>query len=112
HIRDGGAVLGVGFDTDVDAILADLEREGGNAVAEGRGAVERAVVVTVPRAAEHALLDRPLAEGAALVRAAVRERRVLSVAVGDGEAVPASSDCLHASIGKLVGLDDAIPGEV
>ena len=62
------------LDADVDAVVADLDRERRHAVTERRAAVQRAVVVPVPRAAQHPLLDRPLAERAALVRAAVAER--------------------------------------
>ena len=79
---------GLGRHLDVDAVVAHLDREARGRVGEpgGRRAGERVVVVAVPRAAQPALLDRTLAERPALVRAAVVERAVAAVAVGEGEA--------------------------
>ena len=75
---------GLGGDADADAVVADLDREGARpvVVTAGRLARQRAVVVAVPRAAQPAVLDRPLAERPALVRAVVVERAVAPVVVG------------------------------
>ena len=63
---------------DVDAVGAHLDREARGRVGEARrrAAGERVVVVAVPRAAQQPVLDRALAERAALVRAVVVERAV------------------------------------
>ena len=112
HVGNRADMPLLGFDADVHAVIADLDRERRHAVAERRAAIERAVVVAVPRATEHALLDRSLPEWAALVRAAVAERGVSPRVMRHGKAVRACRYGLHPALGKLVGGEHAMPCQV
>ena len=111
HVADRADVLGLRLDADVDAVVSDLDRERRHAVAERRAAVQRAVVIPVPRAAEHSFLDRPLPERASLVRAAVAERGIAPVVVRHGKAVRAGRHRLHAPFREFVQGEHAMPAQ-
>ena len=99
---------------DVDAVVADLDGVASSTSSPkpGGGAGERAVVVAVPRAAQQPVLDRALAERAALVRAAVVERAVLpSTWVSATDLWPATT-VAHPALGQLVHPGDAMPGQL
>ena len=109
QVRDGRDVRVV-LHADEHLAVADLERIGRRLVVEaGRGAVERAVVKPVPRAAQQPVLDRALAERAALVRAVVVERGELPVVVDERDALVTGRDGRDATFRQLVGCQDPVP---
>jgi hypothetical protein len=98
------------LDADEHLAVTDLERVRRRLVVEaGRGARERAVVIAVPRAAQQAVLDRALAERAALVRAVVVQRGELPVVVDERDALVPGSDGGDPAFRELVGGEDAMP---
>ena len=102
------------LDADVDAVVADLDGVRRDLVGElaRRAPGQRAVVEAVPRAAQQPVLDRALAERAALVRAAVVERAVLAVVVGERHGPMARDDGAHAALGQLLHAGDAMPAQL
>ena len=103
---------GFGRQGDVDSVVADLGGVAGRGVGEARrrGAVARRVVVTVPRAAQPPLLDRPLAERPALVGAAVVEGAVTTAEMGEGQRAAPDGHRLDPALGELVELEGLVPG--
>ena len=114
HVGDRARVRPERLDADVDAVVADLDGVRRDLVGElaRRAPGQRAVVEAVPRAAQQPVLDRALAERAALVRAAVVERAVLAVVVGERHGPVARDNGAHAALGQLLHAGDAMPGQL
>ena len=111
HVGDRARVGRQRLDADVDAVVADLDGVRRDLVGElaRRAPGQRAVVEAVPRAAQQPVLDRALAEWAALVRAAIVERAVLAVVVGERHGPMARDNRAHAALGQLLHPGDAMP---
>ncbi len=69
------------------------------------------VVIPMPRASKPALLYRPLAERAALMRAAIAKAAVTVGAPGDAQDVVTNGDCRYPAVGELVRPDETVPLE-
>ena len=110
-VGDGARRVGFVLEADVDAVVAHLDREARRGVAETRrgSAGERVVVVPVPRAPEHALLDRALAEWSALVRAVVVERAVSVADARQREGAGAGGDGADPTVLQVVEFGDLVP---
>jgi hypothetical protein len=110
-VGDRALRLGIGWQRGVDTVVADLDAEAGRGVGEARRWLARhgRVVVAVPRASQPTVLDRALAEWAALVRAGVVETAVGAVVMGDGEGPAADGDGGDAALRQLVEPEDAVP---
>ena len=94
HVADRADVRAIGLDPDVDAVVANLDRERRHVSPNCELPVKRAVVVAVPGQRSSPFSIEPFAERPALVRAAVAERGVLALEVGQREAVMARADRL------------------
>jgi len=107
HRTDTLALRG---ESDVHAVLADLDGEGLDAVVEARRlAVERVVVPAVPGTPEQAVLDRSLAQRAALVGAAVVEGSVLVAHARHADGVVLAGDRLHPPVPEFVAVERLQP---
>ena len=110
HQVGDGRDVPLGLDPDEHLAVADLERVGDRLVVVAGGlAVERAVVVAVPGAAQQAVLDRSLAERPALVRAVVVERRELPVVVHQRDALVARGDGRDPALRQLGFREHPVP---
>src|SRR5207237_1281369 len=100
-IGDGARTGSLGRQPDIDAVVAYIDGIRLRLVAKpgGRGAVDRVVVVAVPRAAQPALLDRPFAERSALVRATIVQRSVAAAEARERERAVSCRDRLHSALG-------------
>jgi len=112
-VRHGPDVRLLFLETDVDAVLTDLDRKGRNAVVVTARRIAGAgvEVPAVPRAPQPAVLDRALAQGPALVRTGVVEGVVPAVEVGQRQGLVSGDDCLDPTLRKLVGVGNAIPAK-
>ena len=90
--------------SDVRAVGALIDLIGRHGVGEvpGRLARHRVVVIAVPRAAQEALLDRALAERAALVRALVLERPEPCAASSERDGAAVDDDAADPSLVRHV----------
>ncbi len=110
HVGHRSRAVGDRGQLDVGAVGALLDRVRRGRVGEARGRAPggRAVVVAVPRAAQPAVLDRALAERAALVRAVVVQRADAPAAAGEGHrAAVHDRGADPALVGDLI---EAVPG--
>ncbi len=110
-VGHGGLVWSVFRERDIDAVVSNFDGVGGHAIAVALGRVSGGgvVVPAVPRAAQHAVLDRTLAERTALVGALVRKRCVLALEVRHAHSVHADALGLHAALGQLVQIESLVP---
>ena len=101
HVGDGSPVAGFLGQCHVDPVFALLHGKGVDpvVVASGRVAGARVEVPAMPRTAEPAVFDRSLAEGSALMRAAVVQRRELALVMGQGQAEVAGNDRFDSPLG-------------
>jgi hypothetical protein len=112
HVTDGALVDLLRRQADVDAVVALLDGKGLDAVVVPRRLTgERVVVPTVPGAAQQAVLDGALAQGAALVRAGVVQRAVLAVEAGHAQGAQAAGGALDPAVGEFVLVQDLLPDE-
>ena len=104
------AALGAGT-ADVDAVVADLDREAGRRVGEagGRASRQRVVVVAVPRAAQQPVLDRPSPSGPpwcgqwlSSARRKCRPTRASAIVRGPARAVRTRPSATSPGLGDLV----------
>src|SRR6266496_5301057 len=70
---------------------------------------DRVVVIAVPRAAEQALLDGPLAEWAALVRTMIVQRPEALTAASEGHRAAVDLDRVDSALVRHVGVCDPMP---
>ena len=102
---------GLRSDLHVDAVVAYVDRERLGPVDETRrrGAIDRAIVVAVPRTPQPTVLDGSFTQRAALMRAMVVERAVASVAMGERERAVSGLHRLHTTVGQLIEISDPMP---
>ena len=112
HVGDGARAWQSPWQLHVDAVVALLHVVRRDRVAEAlrRLPGERVVVVAVPRAAQPAVLDRTLADRAALVRAPVLQRPEPPAASGQRHGPAVDDGAVHpALVGDVLGRE-LVPG--
>ena len=114
EVADRAHVPPLLLESHVDAIVADLHRIGGHAVVvpPRRRARKGVEVPPVPGTPKHAVLDRALPEWPPLVWTAVVQCRETTFEARHAKGRMGACDGLHATLWKLVHVEDTVPDTV
>ncbi len=100
-IADGALPLGLWWQCDIDPVFPHFGSETGRGVVESlrRLTGERVVVISVPRAPEPTVFDRPFTQRPALMRTVIVESAVVPLVMAERQPSPPYGDRLYPSLG-------------